>query len=205
MSWDWLREQEVLRLEQLHALRLLEKVSKEPKPSSSKKDGGKGLGRQRGRGRGRGRGVWPGVGGGDTDVEPESSVDDAPPVPGAPEERAKAGERWGTGHWQLAIVNDRVLGVPKGAGATCNCHHNADDGRTCKKNVTIGRSGLTLAELQLRLKRWLIAGLDSDTWVGDNFQEQHVAMGGRQFLEALSHGLSEEECDRIANALPAVG
>ena len=54
LPWNWLREQEVLRLEQLHALRLLAKVSDVPLPGSSKKAGGKGLGRRRGGGRGRG-------------------------------------------------------------------------------------------------------------------------------------------------------
>ena len=58
-----------------------------------------------------------------------------------------------------------------------------------------------MAELQLRLKRWLIAGLDSDTWNHDagDLQEQHVGMGGT-FLEEFSHGLTEADCDRIANA-----
>ena len=101
--------------------------------------------------------------------------------------------------WQLAVLSDKVLGVPRGAGATCKCHHNLADGRECKKNVSIGRSGLTVATLQLRLKRWLIAGLDSDAWVGDDMQAQHVAMGGI-FLQDFAHGLSEDECDRIANA-----
>jgi len=106
----------------------------------------------------------------------------------------QAGEKWGSGLWQIAVSNHKANG-------TCKCHANVFNGRVCKTSVSIGRSGLSVGELQLRLKRWLIAGLDSDTWNHDagDLQEQHVGMGGT-FLEDLSNGLTEADCDRIANA-----
>ena len=52
LPWAWLAEQEVCRLEQLHALRLLARAKEAAMPKT-KREGGKGLGRGRGRGRGR--------------------------------------------------------------------------------------------------------------------------------------------------------
>jgi hypothetical protein len=125
-----------------------------------------------------------------------------PPTP-AHAARVRAGDQWGSGVWQLAVLHDTATGLPRGAGATCKCHTNAFDSRVCKKNVTIGRSGLTVAELRLRCKRWLIAGLDlpvaGDPLAGDNLQEQHVEMGGT-YMQDFARGLTEAECDRIANA-----
>ena len=50
------------------------------------------------------------------------------------------------------------------------------------------------------MKRWLIAGLDDEQWVDpEQKRTEHVAMGGRA-LRDFAAGLSEEECDRIADA-----
>ena len=69
---------------------------------------------------------------------------------------------------------------------------------TCKKQVTIGRSGLTMRDLMLRLKRLLIAGLDDSDWGGDRRRTLHVSLG-EKFLYEFAEGLSEEACDMIAN------
>ena len=59
------------------------------------------------------------------------------------------------------------------------------------------KSGVSDDVLRLRMKRWLIAGLDSDDWEEGSKQSHHVGMGGREFAD----GLSEEQCDRIAGHL----
>ena len=67
----------------------------------------------------------------------------------------------------------------------------------CKNSATIGDSGLSRADLMLRLKRWLIAGLDDASWEGEDPRAEHISMGGRH-MEDFADGLSEAECDRIA-------
>ena len=88
----------------------------------------------------------------------------------------------------------------RGCGATCKNHRNPHDGpnAVCKKAVTVGSSGLSKEELMLRLKRWLIAGLDDDGWEEEDKRDKHVSMGGR-FMRDFAEGFSEEMCDRIAN------
>ena len=53
----------------------------------------------------------------------------------------------------------------------------------------------------LRLKRWLIAGLDDSDWEGDRRRTMHVSLGG-EFLQDLADGLSQEACDMTANSEP---
>ena len=47
------------------------------------------------------------------------------------------------------------------------------------------------------MKRWLVAGLDDDDWDPDQKRATHVGMGGR-YMADFEFGLSEEECDAIA-------
>ena len=47
------------------------------------------------------------------------------------------------------------------------------------------KSGLSDEECQLRLKRWLVQGLDSSGW-GSNKRESHVSLGGA--VESLCRG-----------------
>ena len=62
----------------------------------------------------------------------------------------------------------------------------------------MGKSGLSYDALRLRMKRWLIAGLDDSQWEDPDMKRQeYVAMGGQHLVE-FANGLSEEECDRIA-------
>ena len=93
-------------------------------------------------------------------------------------------------------------GALVGCGATCKDHESpGDPDAICKKSVTIGSSGLSIAELRLRLKRWLIAGLDDADWEEDK-KSKHVSMGGPHLRE-FDRGLTEEECDRIAGIAPS--
>ena len=76
-----------------------------------------------------------------------------------------------------------------GCGAICGDHHDdAEDTRTCKKQVTIGRSGLTTRDLMLRLKRWLIAGLDDSDWEGGP-AAHHACEPGREVPPGLCRGV----------------
>ena len=68
-----------------------------------------------------------------------------------------------------------------------------------QKKVSLGRSGLTYEQMRLRMKRWLIAGLDDADWDPEYRRTKHVGMGGQKFLCDFAEGFSEEECDRIAN------
>ena len=72
-----------------------------------------------------------------------------------------------------------------------------------KKQVTFGRSALSARDLTLRLKRWLIAGLDDSHWDEEGQRSFHVNQGGR-FMRDFAAGLSEEDCDRIANGEAAL-
>ena len=91
-----------------------------------------------------------------------------------------------------------------GCGATCGGHvDDVGDTVTCKKQVTFGSSGLSAQDLTLRLKRWLIAGLDDFNWDEEGQRSYHVHQGGRSMRE-FADGLSEEDCDRIANSEAAL-
>ena len=114
-------------------------------------------------------------------------------------ERDKRGFPWGNGDWQLAEIYSK--GRLVGCGATCKGHFTLGSDATCKKSVTFGTSGLSRDDLMLRLKRWLIAGLDDADWEEDDPRAEHIAMGGK-FLRDFADGLSEAECDRIANGGP---
>ena len=112
----------------------------------------------------------------------------------------KRGIPWGVGGWQLAEIAN-ASGEIIGCGAICKNHvDHAGDTVTCKKHVTFGKSGLTSQDLMLRLKRWLIAGLDDSNWDADGQRSQHLSMGG-VFLREFADGLSEEACDKIADSV----
>ena len=68
----------------------------------------------------------------------------------------------------------------------------------CNKSVAICDSGLTCADLMLRLKRWLVEGLDDADWDTEDPRAEHISMGGRR-MQDVGDGLSEAECDRIAH------
>ena len=102
------------------------------------------------------------------------------------------------GDWSRAEIHNEGQFV--GCGATCRNHVNTGERGAviCKKMVTLGsNSGLSCSDLMLRLKRWLIAGLDDTDWEEDCKRTKHVSMGGRHMRE-FAEGFSEEVCDRIA-------
>ena len=96
-------------------------------------------------------------------LDPPAPLPEPPPPHPGGRPRARIGERWGRGHWELAPIQKD--GVVVGCGATCKDHTDAHRPQvTCKKQVTIGTSGLSYETLRLRMKRWLIAGLDDSDW-----------------------------------------
>ena len=91
----------------------------------------------------------------------------------------KRGIPWGAGEWQLAEIAN-ASGEIIGCGAICKHHvDDAGDTITCKKQVTLWKSGLTPRDLMLRLKRWLIAGLD-DSPLGRGRAAQQACEHGRE-------------------------
>ena len=223
-----LKELEASRLEGLFAMRLLKKITEKDAGKKPKVGRGRGRGRGRGgrRGRGRGRGSDDASESDSASPEPPDSppaepVDEPPepppmpppadpppdPPPAVPPPplldaghgRQRVGERWGSLGWELASVPSR-----NGYGATCKLHTDLDNpGKVCKKSVTIGASGLSINECRLRLKRWLVAGLDDSEWPPESDDSQashHISMGGR-YLRDFAVGLTEVECDRIAENL----
>ena len=104
----------------------------------------------------------------------------------------------GIGYYLTSNEETKLLGMAQRAKAMKT---HGEPWKVCKKHATIGRSGLTPHDMRLRVKRWLIAGLDDGAWPEDTRRTQHVAMGGMHLIE-FAAGLSEEACDRIAAALP---
>ena len=51
------------------------------------------------------------------------------------------------------------------------------------------------------MKRWIIAGLDDGDWDLSAGAAKHIGLGKARFLADFADGLSEEDCDRIANGV----
>lgn len=102
----------------------------------------------------------------------------------------KRGVRWGP--FLLSPIVPQ--GGQTGWGAICGLHHNRGDGSgsRCKKALSMGR--LSHSACILRLKRWLLAGLNDAELSVQNARSDHVAMGGPG-LQAFAEGPSEEEMD----------
>ena len=86
-------------------------------------------------------------------------------------------------------------GVRTGYGAICGLHHNSDDapGIYCRKALTIGE--LSEEDCRLRLKRWLLAGLNDQHWPEDQGRSMHLSLGGLR-LVGFSSGDPEPVLDR---------
>ena len=99
--------------------------------------------------------------------------------PGEARTNTNIGSHCGTGGWQLAEIAN-LTGDIIGYGATCGCHvDSVGDTVTCKKQVTMGNTGLRARDLILRLKRWLIAGIEDSDWDEEGRRSMHVSLGGR--------------------------
>ena len=137
----------------------------------------------------------------DEAVEHTDDEETEPAPPEAPPEarrRERRGEQWGDSGWEITTLKrgEMIIGI----GGRCKMHKDEGCDLECKKQVTIGESGLSLETLRLRMKRWLLAGIDDSDWDADALRTTHVNMGGI-YLSDFAEGLSEEACDRIANAL----
>ena len=89
-----------------------------------------------------------------------------------------------------------------GECSNCNGHLDALRPQTvCKKQVTIGKVDLLIEPLMLRMKRWIIAGIDDGDWDLSVGAAKHVGFGKAIYLADFADGLSEEDCDRIATGL----
>ena len=86
-------------------------------------------------------------------------------------------------------------GVRTGYGAICGLHSNSEDapGIYCRKALTIG--DLSEEDCRLRLKRWLLAGLNDDDWPEDQARSRHLSLGGLRLVD-FSVGDPETVLDR---------
>ena len=125
-----------------------------------------------------------------------------PPPPAHFRKRRDAAQPYGTGRWELTDI--RQNGVVIGYGSNCRDHLDEGSNLICKKAVTIGKSGLSIDVLRLRMKRWLIEGIDDADWPAGTKRTTHVNMGGPHLAD-FAEGLTEEECDRIASTRPGPG
>ena len=127
----------------------------------------------------------------------------------APEAKAQP-RRGGKGHrkgssgverqswrWRGYLVskifrNDEHIGF----GITCARHSNEEDGEAtlCQKALLFGREHLSHDECILRLKKWLLAGVEIGA--GPRSRSEHVAISAR----ALAPGLSDHSLARFQSA-----
>ena len=131
---------------------------------------------------------------GSPDPEASEEAEPAALVPAAREERATA---WGP----FAIAKIYNHGLFIGFGATCGRHRDPASATRCKKSVTFGREALSAEELVVRLKRWLLAGVELEAdWAADEQRKRHVALGGIG-LRDFDEGADEAGMDAIVAAL----
>ena len=213
---DAMRQKECERLRHLFVLKLLQKVQQPVKdPRFKKAPKGKGKGKRKGE---------KGCGGGETESGTESDCEEdlegepdepptvdepiglgpgfappPPPPPPPPPADDEVSEPWGKLGWLLSPIRVKATGELVGCGATCKAHFDVGGTSTpCKKSVKMGKSGISYETMRLRMKRWLVAGLDDADWDPDRKRETHVGMGGSRYMKDFEFGLSEEECDAIA-------
>ncbi|CAK0835736.1 unnamed protein product [Prorocentrum cordatum] len=79
-------------------------------------------------------------------------------------------------------------GACVGWGATCGLHSNDSDkpDLKCKTRIDFGVGGLSPEECQLRLKRWLIAGLAIEDVGNPAARADHLGLKARSFAGGLS-------------------
>jgi len=118
----------------------------------------------------------------------------APPEPVAPRprrERELVGEKWGP---LFSIACGRW-----GMGAHCYRHNNPHDapGTICKKMVAVPL-GCSEQDMRVRLKRWLVEGLDDDDFPA-NARDHHIGLSEHK-LANFEDGYDEPFMDRIVGA-----
>ena len=137
-----------------------------------------------------------GLGDEDAVLEAAASSRDAPasssaaPVHSSGRRKQSRSIPWGP--FQLAPI------VPasgqSGWGAICGQHRDRGNNLSCKK--AMNRGDLTDAECVLRLKRWLLAGCEDQSWPIHRQRSHHVEMGGKG-LQDFAEGMSEEAMDAL--------
>ena len=115
-------------------------------------------------------------------------------APGHKRHTKRRGEAWGI----FFISPLYRSGQQVGWEALCNLHSDQHDkqGTSCKKSIS-QTTGVSAAECKLRLKRWLVAGLDDAKWGEDCKRSAHISLGGA-LLRQYAAGLSEAELDAKA-------
>lgn len=118
--------------------------------------------------------------------------------PAARPRQARA-EIWGP--FQLAPIFPN--GVFSAWGATCGRHRNPGSKLQCRKTCTFagGALGITAAQAKVRLKRWLLAGVNDAQWPAWK-RDYHRSLGGPG-LEGFGEGEPEHLLDAAAAALVA--
>lgn len=207
------------------ALAALRRLSQVPKPQRPSGAGGRGRGKGAGRSRGRGRAgedafarggassaSSSGSAGSDVASQAPSGESGSEAQPGHPQaalppdslapvarRNVRRGQVWGRRPaFQLAPVHRGGGAQQVGYEAICGLHFDpTKPGLQCKKAIA---SGLGEDECLLRLKRWLVAGLDSSSWPA-NARECHLSMGGVQ-LAQFAEGLGPAELDAAVSHQP---
>lgn len=87
--------------------------------------------------------------------------------------------------------------VHTGWGAICGLHTDRGSGNAqCKTAIRLKpEEGIDNSVCILRLKRWLLAGTNDETWPQHCLRGHHVSLGGPN-LEMFREGKAEEEMDR---------
>ncbi len=94
-------------------------------------------------------------------------------------------------------------GTHVGYGATCGRHHDMEKSiaTPCKKAVTFGKAAqLSEAECILRLKRWLVAGMEQEAQWGEEKRTEHVRLGGLGLAE-FADGPDEASLEELLQLL----
>ena len=124
-------------------------------------------------------------------IDPVSEEDpvEEPPPPTRVEERRRDGVHVGGTCFLLSDVKGGSI------GAMCKCHWNAGQKAECKTTLSLNLCGNDVNEGRLRMKRWLVLGLDIP-FNSDTGKRDHMAHLPRSIVS----GPSEAECDRIIEA-----
>ena len=131
----------------------------------------------------------------DAEVLPASSssgVDIDPPAASSSKARTLQSRGFAWGPFTISPIYSQQ--VHTGWGAICGLHADKHGTSTqCKKAVTLGQVG-DHGVAVVRLKRWLLAGLEDASWPKHCQRQHHVSLGGKG-LQAFEAGPSETELD----------
>ena len=118
-------------------------------------------------------------------------------APAAPAQRSRRAFAWGVFRISPLFSQGHQIGWE----ASCNMHQNTGDcvGTSCKKAINQG--GLSEEDCMLRLKRWLVAGLEDSSWDASRARSHHVSLGGSR-LHHFAHGLDLASLDAKAGHQP---